>query len=203
LDTLLAIVLYFIAYALGGIPFGVVVARRKAGVDIREIGSGGMGATNIYRALGLKWAVLVFAADAGKGAAAAALPGLFGLGPVESMGCAFIAVFSHVLNPYLRGRGGKGVATAFGAMLIVSPETALAAMMVWAAFTMLYKVISLASLMAAASLPIFAWILVPPPETTPYAIGALAISALAAWAHSSNIKRLTKGEEKPIAGYKP
>jgi glycerol-3-phosphate acyltransferase PlsY len=185
-----------IAYAVGGIPSGLLIAQRRSGVDLRSMGSGNIGATNVYRTLGLGWAAAVFAADALKGL----LPVLIARGlPLPEWGvmlAAFVAVCGHVFNPYLRFKGGKGVATAFGAMLGITPWAALIALAVWAGVSFKTRIISMGSLAAAGVLPIAALILSP---DTAYKIGAFFVTGLLVYSHRENIDRLRKGEEKPIS----
>jgi glycerol-3-phosphate acyltransferase PlsY len=159
------------------------------------VGSGNIGATNVYRALGLRWAVAVFIADALKGL----LPVLIARGlPLPAWGvmmAAFAAVCGHVFNPYLRFKGGKGVATAFGAMLGITPWAALIAFIAWAGVAVKTRIISLGSLAAAGVLPVAALILSPHPA---FKIGAFFVAGLLVYSHRENIDRLIKGEEKPI-----
>ena len=189
---LIAIIL---AILIGGIPSGLLVAKRLGDVDLRAVGSGNIGATNIYRVLGLKWAIAVFLADSLKGLIPVIMARALLLAPWGVMIAGFCAVLAHIFNPYLRFKGGKGVATAFGVMLGISPWSALLALGVWAAIALTTKLVSLGSLIAAGVLPFAALFISPHPA---YKIGAFAVTALVVFAHRENIARLRKGEEKPV-----
>jgi glycerol-3-phosphate acyltransferase PlsY len=180
---------------IGGIPSGLLIARYLSDVDLRSIGSGNIGATNIYRAFGLKWAVAVFAADAFKGFLPAIMARGLYLSPAGVMIAGFVAVLAHIYNPYLRFKGGKGVATAFGVMLALAPWAALCALVIWAAIALTTRRVSLGSLIAAGALPFAVLILSP---HLAYKIGAFPLTALVIYAHRENIARLRRGEEKPV-----
>jgi len=190
----------FIAFGLGSVPSGLLIARRLGEVDLRKTGSGNIGATNVYRSFGLKWGVLVFAADAAKGL----LPVLIARGlllPPAGIGIvALFAVLGHVLNPWLNFKGGKGVATAFGAMMGISPLSALLAFFAWGAVVWRTRVVSLASLVAAGALPV-AVLVVKWGKTghVEFTLSALVLAGLVVFAHRENIKRLRAGEEKPVS----
>jgi len=188
------IAFYLLFFLIGGIPFGQIIAKFKK-IDLRQIGSGNIGTINVYRALGLKYAVLVFALDAIKGAVPVLLAQWFyGRGHLEGL-AGLVAVFGHIFSPYLKFKGGKGVATGFGAMLVISPIPALASLAIWAILIALFKIASLASIVSAISLPalilIFKqdkWIL----------LTALAIVLAVIVSHYENLFRILQGKEKPI-----
>ena len=185
------------AVGFGSIPSGLLIARYVAGLDIREVGSGNIGATNIYRALGLKWGAAVFGADAIKGIIPVLLARAL-LPPQWIVVPAVAAVTAHIFNPWLKFRGGKGVATAFGAMLAVSPLPALVALATWGLVLWRKKIVSLASLAGAAVMP-GAVIIINHNHIHRLAwfAGALVISGLVVFAHRENIGRLRRGEEEP------
>src|SRR5205085_4647130 len=116
--------LALVAFALGSFPMGVIVARVR-GVDLRKVGSGNIGATNVGRALGRGWAALVLIVDASKGFAPTALALHLRLAAFGVAAVAVTAVLGHTFSIFLKGRGGKGVATSFGAALALSPPAAL------------------------------------------------------------------------------
>ncbi|HXJ23800.1 MAG TPA: glycerol-3-phosphate acyltransferase, partial [Polyangia bacterium] len=119
-----AILLCVAAYVAGSIPFGVVVARAK-GVDLRKVGSGNIGATNVARALGKGWAIAVLLADAAKGLVPVLLGRRLGFSAGAVAAAGLCAIVGHMFTIFLRGRGGKGVATSLGVALAVSPMAAL------------------------------------------------------------------------------
>ena len=190
----------FVAAGLGSFPTGLLVAREAGEVDLQTIGSGSIGATNIFRAFGLKWAIVVFMGDKLKGLFAVNCAYALRLPMFVAAAAGVVAVTMHIFNPILRGKGGKGVATSFGVILALSPWTALFALALWGALMAWKRIVSLASLAAAASLPlamtVFTW-------TKIYRISAIAASVLIAglviFAHRENLKRLRRGEEKPPA----
>jgi len=189
----MTIVLFLAAvFVVGSIPTGVLVARKK-GVDLRQVGSGNIGATNVGRALGRKWAALVLVADAGKGAlgvlvaerlfAEAWLPAFAG----------FAAVLGQVFSVFLRGRGGKGVATSLGAGLALAPLPALACLLTFVVVYLASRIVSLGSLVAIASFPVFLRLF--GLGTWPQVLFAVAIAVLVVFRHKDNLLRLVRGEE--------
>jgi acyl phosphate:glycerol-3-phosphate acyltransferase len=180
------------AFLLGSFPTGVVVARSK-GVDLRKVGSGNIGATNVGRALGKGWAVVVLLVDACKGAAPVLLtehlladpwlPGLTGLA----------AVFGQTFSIFLRGRGGKGVATSLGAGIALAPPAALCCLGVFLLVYTAFRFVSLGSLLAMATFPFFLWLF--DLATLPRLVFGIAIPVLVAVRHKDNLKRLLRGQE--------
>lgn len=188
----LALALIAAAFLLGSIPTGVLVARRR-GVDLGRVGSGNIGASNVGRALGRRWAVLVLLADAAKGLApvlaARALDGPAWL--PAAVGVA--AVAGHVFSIFLRGRGGKGVATSLGAALALAPVPALACFAIYAVLYAAFRISSVGSLAGVIAFPILLWAL-GPRDAHALAFG-IAVALLVVVRHKDNIRRLRKGEE--------
>jgi len=186
---------YFIgAYLAGSIPFGWLVARAR-GVDIQQVGSGNIGATNVGRALGKPYAILVFALDFLKGLLPAWLAlRAAGGGPIpwEVIGVAILAVVGHNYPIWLKFKGGKGVATSAGALTALLPVTAAIGAAVWAAVFLTTRYVSVASLIAAISLPITTWFVRP---ERPCLVLTLVIAALGVVRHRSNISALIAGTE--------
>lgn len=179
-------------YLLGSISFAVTVAKRQ-GVDIFSAGSGNPGATNVKRVLGAKWGNLVFALDALKGFVAAFWPLLL-LGSIHLGIVGLVAaILGHSFSVFLNFRGGKGVATTMGGLLALMPFVLLVGLIVWAVCFYTTKVVALASILFAISLPIAAWWLsgVEDPRFTL----ALLLCALIVVRHRSNIVRLLQGKE--------
>ena len=203
------------AYVIGSTPFGVLLARLR-GVDLRAVGSGNVGATNVARALGRKWGYFCFFCDVAKGAAptlAACLllrdrPGF----PTATHQAAWLcvglgAVLGHVLSFWLRFRGGKGVATSLGVMLGIWPYftyAGLVAFGVWVAVTLTSRYVSLGSIVAAlAVLPVMIAINYlafdkTPLDLWPLLAFAAAMAALIVLRHRANIRRLLAGTESKI-----
>ena len=180
------------AFLVGSIPMGVIVARGK-GVDLRKVGSGNIGATNVGRALGKKWAIFVLVADAGKGALPVLLFGhLFANPWLPALG-GLCAVLGQVFSIFLRGRGGKGVATSLGAGLALAPLPALGCVSVFAAFFFSFRIASIGSLIGVVSFPLFLWLF--HLNTEPHLIFAVAVAVLVVARHKDNLMRLFRGEE--------
>lgn len=185
-----------VCYLVGSFPSGVLLARRMKGVDLRLQGSGNVGATNAFRALGLAGGLLVLAADLLKGylavslAALALAPDL--LLPMVKVACGLAAIAGHNWSVFLRFRGGKGVATSFGVLLGLTPLVAAMAGLLWVSVVLLTRYSSLASLAALVSVPIL--MIVYGDSMVYVAFGVLA-AAFALYRHRGNIQRLLKGQE--------
>jgi glycerol-3-phosphate acyltransferase PlsY len=183
-------------YLLGSIPFGVLIARAR-GVDLRAVGSGNIGATNAARALGKRWGVLVLVLDAGK----AALPILLfraftgGGQALCEVAIGAGAFVGHLFPLYLRFRGGKGVATAFGAFLGLQPLCALLGLLTWAVAYGVSRISSVGSLCAVLLFPLWLWLLGAPPVHFGFA-GFLLVLILIR--HRGNIRRLWRHQEGRI-----
>jgi len=206
-------ILIIVAYLLGSIPFGLVIAAAY-GKDLRKIGSGNIGATNVARALGRKWAYFCFLLDVLKGLVpmlaarfltqvANPTPGLVSLWLV--VGCA--AVLGHIFPIYLKFKGGKGVATSFGVALGLWPyytTCAVIAITVWAVVVLIWRYISLASMTASIVFPIvliLAIVLMPNWDFAnlwPLLVAAIAIPVMVIMRHRENIKRLFAGTESKV-----
>jgi acyl phosphate:glycerol-3-phosphate acyltransferase len=185
--------LCLIAYIAGSIPFGLVVARAK-GVDLRAVGSGNIGATNVARALGKKWAIAVLIADAGKGFVPVWLGRHLGMDATRVALAGLAAIVGHMFTIFLRGRGGKGVATSLGVAIALSPPAALCGFCLYALAFGLLRLSSVGSLLGIWSFPVFASLFGGLPR--PYVYLATAAAALVTLRHRSNIGRLLRGEEK-------
>ncbi|MFC4352853.1 glycerol-3-phosphate 1-O-acyltransferase PlsY [Fodinicurvata halophila] len=181
-------------YLLGSLPFGLLVTRLAGLGDIRKIGSGNIGATNVLRTGRKDLAALTLIFDLGKGAAAV----LIGLhwGPDISLTAGFGAVLGHLFPVWLMFRGGKGVATTLGTLLAVAWPVGLATCATWLVVAGVFRYSSLASLLSLAVSPLFAWWLIGDVQLVEFC-GLLAV--LIWLRHLSNIKRLLKGEESRIS----
>lgn len=185
--------LWFVAaYLLGAIPTSYVVARVAKGIDLREVGSRNLGATNLYRSLGWRYAIPVGLFDVAKGAipVLAFAPS----GPAWlALALGMTAVLGHVFSVFVRFRGGKGVATAAGVMLGLAPWATLVSLVTWIVTVWITGYVSLGSILAAVILPVGAYVLHPGlrPFTWAFALLGLFIVAM----HRANIGRLVAGTE--------
>lgn len=189
------------AYLLGSLPFGYA-AGRLARVDLRATGSGNTGATNVYRSLGLWGAVPVILLDVLKGFLPAWLFPMWDgeAWPYLAIVYGIAAVAGHVWSVFLRLRGGKGVATAAGVMLALAPIAAAIAMLVWVGLVLITGFVSVASLIAAALVPVLAYFEDAPIETIVFSMG---IASFVWWTHRSNLVRLVRGEELGFRAVRP
>jgi glycerol-3-phosphate acyltransferase PlsY len=183
-----------LAYLLGAIPMSWIVARVGAGVDLRAVGSGNLGATNLYRALGWRYAVPAGLFDMAKGAAPTFfLAARVGPEPWLPLAVGAAAVIGHVFSIFVRFRGGKGVATAAGVVLALAPLPVLVSFVVWAAAVKLTGYVSLASILGAVVFPIAAWIIgVANPWVVP--VGTV-LATFIVFTHRANLARLLAGTE--------
>lgn len=203
-------VVCIIGYLLGSIPNGYLVGKAR-GIDIRQHGSGNIGATNVLRTLGKKWGVLVFAGDALKGIAAVCLAALLaprlevaflgasGSGALSPSNAAILGaiccILGHSFPVWLRFKGGKGVATMAGVMLALSPWAAVIAACVWNGFFYTTRYVSLASLAAAVALPTSVFFLPGGSFRQPLFWFNVVVGLLVTWRHRGNIQRLIQGTE--------
>lgn len=182
------------SYLLGAIPTSYWVVRAAKGIDLRTVGSGNLGATNLYRQLGWRWAIPVGLFDTLKGAVPVAVFGpLAGLGLAGSVALGVVAALGHVFSVFVGFKGGKGVATGGGIILGVAPLAFLGALLTWAIVVRLTGYVSLGSILAAVILPFLLWGLHPTARPAIWFVGAL--SALVIWLHRANIARLRAGTE--------
>jgi len=189
-----------LAYLLGAIPFGLLIARAK-GVDIRTVGSGNIGATNVFRALGKWWGLLAFACDALKGFIPASVfpllaktMGASGGGVVLPLVCACLTIAGHNWPVYLRFKGGKGVATSVGALVGLAPMAAVIGLLTWALVFVATRYVSAASIAASIMVAGAVWFFYA--ETGVLLPSVLTVlCGLVIWRHKSNIQRLIHGSE--------
>jgi glycerol-3-phosphate acyltransferase PlsY len=194
---------YFIAaavsYLLGSIPFGYLVVRIFKGEDVRAIGSGNIGATNVARkspALGIATLVL----DAAKGLAAVLVAWVLFSGPHQQLimtTAAFFAVLGHLFPVWLKFRGGKGVATSLGSFILLTPKSILCLVVLFLVIAVAFRYVSLGSVAVAAAFPLLAWAL--HEYVDPWQLVLIAlVSALVIWRHRQNIGRLAAGTESKL-----
>lgn len=186
------------AYLLGSIPFGLLFARLFSGPDVRAAGSGNIGAANVARVVGKSAGILTLIFDAGKGSAAVWLAARYSEENAAWMMIAGIAALAgHCFPVWLKFRGGKGVATAAGVFLILSPLATLGAVLLFLAIVGSWRYVSLGSISAAAAMPLLIYFLWAPGHAPPLPVsfGTLLAAVLIVWNHRANIQRLVAGEE--------
>ena len=189
------------AYLVGAIPFGFLIGRMR-GVDVRTVGSKNIGATNVFRTVGKKWGLLAFICDVAKGLLPTLAASCCRPAPSHLPLCVGIAcVIGHMLTPYMGFRGGKGVATAFGALLALIPATVGIAFALFALTFACSHYISLGSCVAATALAAMVWV----PfldhagyRDLPLCVLVTLISAFIVFKHRGNIGRLVRGNENRI-----
>lgn len=201
--TLFAVVIG--SYLLGSVPFGYL-AGRLAGIDIRKVGSGNVGATNVVRVLGKRYGYPVFALDFLKGfgavlismLAAPGKPPAWNSSEIFGILAAMSSVLGHLYPPWLKFKGGKGVATSAGALLALAPVATLIGVAIWVILFWLTGYVSLASMIAAVILPIVILIMGSHDSRNGKALvySSACVAAVVVWRHRSNLSRLVRGTEQ-------
>ncbi len=195
-----------IAYLLGSIPFGLIIAHTR-GIDIRTVGSKNIGATNVLRSVGKSWGILTLFLDALKGLVpAATFPVLAGMisesfagdnSDILKVACGCAAVIGHNFPVFLKFKGGKGVATTAGALIGIAPAALGIGLLAFALAFGISRMVSMGSIIAAATIPVAAWVLYcDKGNLIPIVLTALGL--LAIWRHRANIGRIIKGKENRI-----
>ena len=192
---------FILAYLVGGIPFGLLLAKWFAKVDVKSSGSGSIGATNVLRvvketdpALAKKLGAATLALDALKGMAVLFIGMAVGLSEATLWGIAVLAVVGHCFSPYLGFEGGKGVATGMGVMIVMLPLETVIALVVWAIGAKVIRISSLSSMTALLALVIASFVLKPEMAHAPI----ILIAFILFYKHIPNFIRLFKGEEKRV-----
>jgi len=183
-----------LAYLLGATPTSYVAGRLGRGIDLRQHGSHNLGATNVYRVLGWRYAIPVGLIDVAKGIVPVAILGPWSNGPAWfTVALGIAAVLGHMFSPYVRFLGGKGVATAAGVFLALAPLAVLISLAIWGATLWLSGYVSVASLTVALLFPLCVRLTAP---GEPYTLGAaIVLALLLVYAHRGNIERLRQGTE--------
>lgn len=187
------------AYLLASIPFGKIIARNVADIDITARGSGNIGATNVSRELGVKWGLITLLLDTLKGFLPVFMASRYLWHPdvMSSLGLSTIgtaALLGHQFSLFQGFKGGKGVATALGIYLAIAPIPCLIALVLFVAVVYKWKYVSLGSMVSAFSLPVLVTLFGKP---LPIGIGALVVASLIFVKHRDNVTRLTRGQEHP------
>lgn len=188
-------VLILVTYFLGAIPFALVVSRFR-GVDLRKVGSGNIGATNVYRAMGLRWAILVFLLDAFKGflptlIAILAFPHFF----ILHVFICFLAIFAHSYTPFAGFKGGKGAATGLGVLLALSPIVFGIAAVIAVVIIGITRYVSVGTMTCSVLIPVFLYMFSYPKV---YVVFISVICFFVIYRHKPNIVRLMQGTENKI-----
>ena len=205
-----AAALFLVSFLIGSLPFGYWVGRLR-GIDLRNQGSGNVGATNAWRVLGARWGIWIFLLDFLKGALpteaglhwspSPSVPASIPLADLQASLAGFSAILGHNFTPWLRGRGGKGIATSAGVLLVLVPWAFLILVGIWTCLFLLCRIVSVASLSAALAFPI-ATALLYPGRRVLLAFSILA-SVLAVLRHRSNIQRLIRRTESSFRRKEP
>ena len=192
---------FILAYLVGGIPFGLLLAKKFAGVDVKSAGSKSIGATNVLRVvkekdpkLAKKLGAATLALDALKGLVVLVIGYFSGLSEATLWGMAVLAVLGHCFSPYLNFEGGKGIATGMGVLLFMLPVETLIALAVWFVMAKTVRISSLSSLTGVLALLVASFIIHPDMPHAP----VILIVVILFYKHIPNIIRLLKGEEKRV-----
>jgi glycerol-3-phosphate acyltransferase PlsY len=194
-----------IGFLLGSVPTGFLIGRAR-GIDLRTQGSKNIGATNAFRVLGARWGGLVFALDVAKGLVAALVPRWLAGGAtpdavlLAELAAGVASIFGHVFTPWLRFKGGRGVATSLGVFLGIIPVPTALAFLLWVVLLLVSKRVSVGSIGAALAYPFLVYALAKDvPRGVVTAVTA-AVALLVILRHTSNIRRLLSGTEPPFIG---
>jgi acyl phosphate:glycerol-3-phosphate acyltransferase len=200
MSVLTSLAAVLLAYLVGAIPTGLIVARLR-GVDIQRAGSGNIGATNVARSVGPWAGVLVMIVDPLKGVLAVLAPTLLGLDPWWVAATALAAVLGNGFNVFLGFRGGKGVATSLGVFVVIDPWVTLTALVIFALTVLFGRMVSLASVVAVCATPIMLVTL--GEANVSKTVLAFALALLSVWRHRDNLARLAAGTERRIGRGRP
>jgi acyl phosphate:glycerol-3-phosphate acyltransferase len=192
-----AVVMLIASYFIGAVPTGYLIVKAIKGTDIREVGSGNIGATNVKRVLGMKWFIVVLILDALKGFIPVSVSfAVFGERiPFVPVAAGIAAILGHTFTVFLNFKGGKGVATSLGVFLALAPLSLLTSLLVFAMLLIFFNYISLGSIVAAAMLPAFVFLYGEGGYLNLALFAALGAAAFIIYKHKENIKRLMNGTE--------
>jgi acyl phosphate:glycerol-3-phosphate acyltransferase len=186
-----AVLLVIFAYLLGSVPTGYILGY-FSGIDVRRAGSGNVGATNVARVAGKKLGLLTLIGDTAKGFVPVCLARAMGVDDAVIALVALAAFLGHLFPIFLKFQGGKGVATALGGLTALAPAATGVALLIFIIVVGASRIVSLASMIAAAAAPMAAWLLAYPPSVVAVAV---AMALIIVWRHHQNIKRLLSGVE--------
>lgn len=197
MDSVLPILL---GYGVGSLPLGYLVASRTKGIDLRRVGSGNVGATNVYRHAGLAIALIVVLVDVAKGASSVFVAVRLTSGVGDPVAAGVAAVIGHVYPVWLRFHGGKGVATACGVFWMFAPVATALAAAIFVSTVWFTRYVSLGSIVATAALPPLAWFT---DKSLAVVIGATLCAVLIIQRHRANLARLQRGTEPRLQAQRP
>jgi len=180
------------AYLLGSVPTGLWLVRRVRGVDVRQRGSGNIGAANVYRVAGPWLGGVVLVVDAAKGALPVLASSALGLSAPWAVAAGLCSVAGHNWSVFLGFRGGKGIATTFGVLLALSPKAAAVAVVLWGVAVAVTRYASVGSVLAVLSVPVSMLLWREPASHVAFGV---AVAVLGVWRHRSNLRRLLEGTE--------
>jgi glycerol-3-phosphate acyltransferase PlsY len=192
MDSVLPILL---GYGVGSLPLGYLVANRAKGLDLRRVGSGNVGAANVYRSAGLALALIVVLVDVAKGASSVFFAARLTTGAADPIAAGVAAIIGHIYPVWLRFHGGKGVATACGVFWMLAPLATAVSATVFVVVVWLTRYVSLGSVVATLALPPLAWLT---DKSIPVVIGAAVAAALIVQRHHANLARLQRGSERRL-----
>lgn len=185
------------AYLFGAVPFGLLMVRLVTGRDIRAEGSGNIGATNVFRIAGPALGIVVLLLDMVKGAVPVLLARQIGASPAVAVAAGLATIVGHNWPVFLKGKGGKGIATSYGALLAFSPVAGLIAAVIWVAAVAVTRFASLGSLLGVLSVPV---VMLARGEPFAHVVFGVAAAGMGVYRHRANIQRLIAGEELPLFG---
>ena len=188
---ILFFILFILAYLVGSIPNALWIGKMFKNIDVRDFGSGNVGATNAARVLGWKLGVMVLLFDAFKGMIFIIIARKFGLSDIHVVLIGLAAILGHSYSIYLKFKGGKAVATSLGVMLVLIPKVIIILVIVFLLIVIFSGYVSLASISVAGLLPILTYIM----YNNIIALLSLVVGILVIWRHKSNIKNLLEGKE--------
>lgn len=190
--TSIVLMKLLLAYVVGSIPTGLIIGKTFYKKDLREYGSKNIGSTNAYRVLGIKGALFVFIGDALKGAIGVSL---FKPDPILMVIGGILAMVGHNWSLFLKFKGGKGVATGLGLLLVLVPKISLIVIAIWVVIVGFSKYVSLGSIIAAISVPVLMYLFDKP---MPFFVFGIVAALFVVIRHKANIKRLMAGEELKV-----
>ncbi len=188
----------FLSYLLGSFPSGYLAGKLISNIDLREMGSGSTGATNVLRHVGKIPALIVFLIDVGKGIAAISIARAFQLDEIWQVAAGIASLSGHIWPIWLKGKGGKAVATGLGVFLGISYQVGLGSLAIFLIVLSISRIVSLASICAAISLPLLIHLTLQGNTSTPFILFSLIAMTLVLWRHRTNLIRLRKGTEPRI-----